>query len=629
MASMPITPNELRQKYLDFFKSVGHQIVPSASLIPENDASTLFTSAGMQPMMPYLLGAKHPLGKRIADSQKCFRAQDIEEVGDNRHTTFFEMLGNWSFGDYFKEQQLSWLFSFLVDEVGLDPARLFVSVFSGSQQYQIDQDREAITIWQQLFAQKGIKAEVVTDPFHQGLAGRIFCYPEKKNWWSRAGEPAAMPVGEPGGPDSEIFYDFGPEQQLHQQSVWAQEPCHPNCDCGRFLEIGNSVFMQYQRTETGFKLLAQQNIDFGGGLERMLAAATNEPDIFATDFFRPVIHQLEVLTQHRYQADERANFRIIADHLRAAVMLIGDGVKPGNKDQGYLVRRLIRRAILKARQLDLATNFLPKLTPAFFEIYAQAYPELIANQAEINQQLNQEEEKFNRTLTKGLKEFDRLAIGQSEFSPAVAFKLYESFGFPVEISLEEAARRGLKPTADFMTQFQHLKQGHASDSRTGSTTKFKGGLADQSWQTTKYHTLTHLLQAALRVVLGDQVAQAGSNNNSDRVRFDFAYQTALTPTQIQAVTKLVNEWIEADLPVTKEIMAKDQALKSGAMALFAQRYPDQVSVYTIGQPNQNWVSKEICGGPHVSHTGQIKPIEIFKEKSAAAGLRRIYAREKP
>lgn len=629
-------PDELRQAYLDFFMARGHAIVPSSPLVTENDPTTLFTGSGMQPMMPYLLGEAHPKGTRIADSQKCFRSQDIEEVGDNRHTTFFEMLGNWSLGDYFKKEQLGWFFEFLVDVVGLDPSRIFVTVFGGDETIGIAKDDEAIELWKTLFSSKGITATFIADAGEKGMQkGRIFAYPASKNWWSRAGVPQNMPVGEPGGPDSEVFYDFGPELKLHENSAFSKELCHVNCDCGRFLEIGNNVFMTYHRTKDGFEPLEQKNIDFGGGFERILAAKNNNPDVFTTEIFQPVITRLEQLSGKSYQNQEHQHaFRIIADHVRAAVMLAADGVFPSNKEQGYFARRLLRRAIRYGRQLGISSLFLAELVPVVAASYATSYPEIATQQAKITAAFHQEEEKFSKTIAKGLHEFNKFA-GQT-LTAELAFGLYETFGFPLELSLEEAAREKIAIKPGIEEQFAVLKSQHSAASRTASAGTFKGGLADQSENTLKYHTATHLLHAALRQVLGTHVQQKGSNITGERLRFDFSHSEPVTLEQQKEVEALINTWITADLPMTKQMMAKQAALDSGAIAFFIEKYPDEVSVYTVGKNpdgqagelETGWISKELCGGPHVTHTGVIGGIELFKEQSVSAGVRRLYARLK-
>lgn len=640
MSNKKISATQLRTAYLDFFKKKAHVVVPSSLLVPENDPTTLFTTAGMQPIMPYLLGQKHPAGTRITNSQKCFRAQDIEEVGDNRHTTFFEMLGNWSLGDYFKKEQLTWIFEFLTEVVGLDANKLFVTVFSGDEKYQIKKDQGAIEIWQELFAQKGIEAKVNSHPERDGVTGdslaHILLYPAKKNWWSRAGEPDSMPSGEPGGPSSEIFYDFGAEHQFHEKSEFADQLCHVNCDCGRFLEIGNSVFMQYQKTDRGLEELPQKNIDFGGGLERILAVLENQPDVFKTDLFFPIIKKIEELSDKQYD-DYLSQFRVIADHLKAAVFLIEDGVKPSNKDQGYLVRRLLRRSIRQERYLSSTTQILPALVPIVVDIYRDQYPELVDNQNSIQQEIEKECVRFGKTLDKGLREFIKLSSTKEKFSGLKAYHLYETYGFPLEVLKEEAKTQKVVMTESFDEEFLHAKQIHISNSRSGSSEKFKGGLADHSQRTTAYHTTTHLLHAALREVLGEHVQQKGSNISAERLRFDFSHPQALTQIEIESIQKKVNQWISQDLLVNKVTMSKQEALDSGALAFFAERYPEEVSVYLIGSIEKNAdaktqlkdqavISKELCGGPHVSSIGQIGQVEIFKEKSVSSGVRRIYVR---
>lgn len=631
MPSNILTLSSLRRLYLDFFAKKGHAIVPSANLVPENDPSTLFTSAGMQAMIPYLLGEKHPQGQRIANSQKCFRSEDINEVGDNRHTTFFEMLGNWSFGDYFKQEQIAFFFEFLVDVLQLDPSRLYISVFAGDKDLDIAKDEASALIWQNLFQKKGVEAKIIDHPEAGLQGGRIFFYGEEKNWWSRSGVPATMPIGEPGGPDSEVFYDFAADQnnQFHQQSKFAQQPCHINCDCGRFLEVGNSVFMQYQRTADGFHELAQKNIDFGGGLERLLTVLEGQSDIFLSSAFSGIIKKLEEISHKNYQnPDLQAAFRIIADHLKASVMLVADGVLPSNKEQGYLLRRLIRRSLRQAKYLGLEKEFLLDLVPAVVDLYQDFYPQVGSKIKQINEVLKNEEQKFNKTLKRGLQEFNRLISNRDQLTADLAFKLYESYGFPFELSIEEARARNISIEQDIESKIAEANRQHAILSRQTARHKFKGGLADHEAKTTAFHTATHLLQAALRKVLGDQVQQQGSNINSERLRFDFSYPQALNKEQLTKVEQLVNQWLKEDLSVANETLSKEDALKSGAIAFFVERYPDQVSVYTIGDHN-HWISKELCAGPHVEHTGQIArfgDLEIFKEKAVSQGVRRIYMR---
>lgn len=629
------TVNTLRQAYLDFFTDLarGHVVIPSAALVPENDPTTLFTSSGMQPLVPYLLGQSHPKGTRLVDSQKTFRAVDIEEVGDNRHTTFFEMLGNWSLGEYFKTEQLEWFFTFLTDVVQLPPDRLFVTVFRGNEELGIPKDTESVAIWQKLFKAKGIDAKDVDFADRDGMqGGRIFYYEEKKNWWSRSGVPAAMPAGEPGGPDSEVFYDFGADLQLHEQSAWKDEPCHVNCDCGRFMEIGNSVFMQYQKQADGsFQELPQRNVDFGGGLERILAAAYNTQDVFETPAFADTIQTITADTKAEYnQAEYQPAIRVIADHLRAATMLIVDGVRPSNKQQGYVLRRLIRRAAVKNQALG--GDFTPiktfqSIAKQVIEQYAEVDERLgfgveVERDVPIVQEvLATELTKFGATLDRGLKKINH--AGEADLTEQFAFDLFQSYGFPFEITQELFKERGVVLDE---VKFKEIYRHHQDASRSASAGTFKGGLSDSSEITTKYHTATHLLQAALRKVLGKHVQQKGSNITAERLRFDFTHHQAMTEAELQAVEKQINDWIAADLPVTKQIMPKQQALESGAIAFFVEKYPDEVSVYTVGRdPETDWVSKELCGGPHVSNTGTIGAIKLTKEQAVSAGVRRLYA----
>lgn len=613
--------NQLRQAYLDFFKKQGHAIVPSSSLVPENDPTTLFTGSGMQPMVPYLLGQPHPKGKRIADSQKAFRSQDIEEVGDNRHTTFFEMLGNWSLGDYFKKDQLRWFFEFLTKQVGLKPEKLFVTVFRGSEQLGIPRDTESVEIWKELFKEHQIEAKDIDFADKDGMqGGRIFYYEEKKNWWSRAGEPKNMPAGEPGGPDSEVFYDFGEQLHLHEHSPFKNEPCHVNCDCGRFLEIGNSVFMQYQKQDDGtFVELPQKNVDFGGGLERILAASNEDPDVFKTDLFADIIEEIEKTVNKKYQSNE-TEMRVIADHLKAAVFLIKDGVRPSNKEQGYFLRRLIRRATVKLHKLggglDPANLYLIAVKGVIntYDLYFNSEQD----RSLIEEVLKTEAEKFSRSLDKGLKVLEKADKIDGNF----AFDLYQTYGFPLEITMELAQQKGQDvDVEEFSKEFQK----HKDLSRTASAGMFKGGLQDSSEQTIKYHTATHLLHAALRKVLGDHVQQKGSNITGERLRFDFSHPRAVTNEEKEKIMELIQSWIKADLPVHMQTMQKQDALNSGAIAFFVEKYPDQVTVYTVGKnPKSDWVSKELCGGPHVRHTGEIGELTWMKEQAASAGVRRIY-----
>lgn len=619
-----LTANLLRKSYLDFFSqkiSEKHHVIPSSSLVPENDPTTLFTSSGMQPLVPYLLGEHHPVGNLLVDSQKCFRSQDIEEVGDNRHTTFFEMLGNWSLGEYFKKEQLRWFFTFMTQEVGLDPRKIFVTVFSGNGKLGIPRDTESVQIWQDVFSELGIEAKVVEDAETRGIqSGRIFYYSEKKNWWSRSGTPEKMPAGEPGGPDSEMFYDFGVELRLHETSVFKDQPCHVNCDCGRFMEIGNSVFMQYQKQASGaFKELDQRNVDFGGGLERMLAAANNDKDVFKTDLFWPIILEIEKASGRSYTEEtvQRAT-RIICDHVKAATFLAADGVYPSNKAQGYFSRRLLRRAIRYADIIGIQSQCIEKLVDVVSDIYHEAYPNITQKKKTIQEVFRLEEEKFRKSLSKGLKEISKFDVLDGH----VAFQMYETYGFPLELTQEIAEEKGQVIDKD---QFQTEFNKHKEESRTASSGMFKGGLSDHSEITTQYHTVTHLLHAALRKILGTHVQQKGSNITAERLRFDFSHPTAITEEEKIHLEKQINDWITSKLPVTVQTMKKSDALKSGAVAFFIEKYPNDVTVYTVGKnPDNGWVSKELCGGPHVHNTSEIGQVKIMKEQSASAGVRRIY-----
>jgi len=616
---VPTSTSDIRKAYLDFFKSKGHAVIPGASLIPENDPTTLFTGSGMQPMLPYLLGEPHPLGRRIADSQKSFRSVDIEEVGDNRHTTFFEMLGNWSLGDYFKKEQLPWMFDFLTHTIGLDPTRLYATVFRGKD--AIPRDNESVHLWKEQFATAGIDAKSVDEAERNGMReGRIFFYDEKKNWWSRAGEPNAMPVGEPGGPDSEMFWDFGAEHGLHEASAWKDQPCHVNCDCGRFLEIGNNVFMEYLRTPKGFEPLQQKNVDFGGGLERIAAALNDDPDVFRIDLFAELRSVLETLSGKRYgqRSEETRAFRIVMDHLRAATMLIADGAPPSNKDQGYFTRRMVRRAIRFAGILGINDSFCPRIAEAVISTYMATYPELKAKKESIVEALRIEESQFRHTLVKGEKELTEYLRENGDVDGKKAFYFFETYGFPRELTEELLTEHGKKIVAP--ETYEEAQKKHQSLSRTASMGKFKGGLEDQTAETTKLHSATHLLNRALRNVLGDHVYQKGSNITAERLRFDFSHPEKMTPEQIKRVEDLVNEKIKADLPVSYSVMPVDEAKKTGAIGVFESKYGEQVKVYKMGD-----FTNEICGGPHVARTGMLGSFKILKEESSSAGVRRIKA----
>ncbi len=625
-----MTTSDIRQKYLEFFARHGHKIISSASLVPENDPTTLFTGSGMQPMVPYLLGEAHPDGTRIVDSQKCFRSQDIEEVGDNRHTTFFEMLGNWSLGDYFKKEQVSWMFEFLTKEIGLDPTRLYVTVFRGND--QIGRDEETVGYWKEAFGAVGIDAKDVDFSERDGMqSGRIFYYGEKKNWWSRSGVPSNMPLGEPGGPDTEMFWDLGSDRKLHESSVFASQPCHVNCDCGRFIEIGNNVFMQYRKTETGFELLPKQNVDFGGGLERMAAAVNDNPDMFTIDLFDGARKVVETISHQPYSSDLSNNpstysFRVILDHLRAATFLIADGVLPSNKDQGYYVRRLIRRAVRFGNKIGAKDAFCGLVASAYVETYKDAYPELVAKQDLIISELTKEEAKFKTSLEKGLREFEKLFAKSSAVSGVDAFNLYQSYGFPWELTEELAREKGQVVDRNvFQSEFKK----HQDLSRAGSEQKFTGGLADHSTEVVRLHTATHMLHQALRTVLGTHVFQRGSNITAERLRFDFSHPDKMTLEQIQKVEEIVNTNIGRALPVHFEILDLDTAKSRGAIGVFDDKYAElggKIKVYFIGdKATGEYESKEVCGGPHVENTRELQRFHIIKEEPVAAGIRRIKA----
>lgn len=633
-----MTTHEIRTAYFDFFKTRGHALLPSASLLPENDPTTLFTSSGMQPLLPYLLGEPHPSGHRLIDSQKCFRTQDIEEVGDNRHTTFFEMLGNWSLGDYFKKDQIPWFFEFLTDIVGLDPKKLYVTCYAGNPALGIPKDIEAAELWQGLFEKQGVEAAIVDigseeEGYQKGMQNgeRIFFYDGKKNWWSRGGSEAKTPMGDPCGPDTEVFYEFA--EVLHDTRFGAK--CHPNCDCGRFLEIGNLVFMAYKRIESGFELLPNKNVDFGGGLERIAAAKKNTPDIFQIDLFDGMRRVIENVSGKKYGADEKNNyaFRVIFDHLRAATFLIADGAIPSNKDQGYFTRRLIRRAVRFAPQIGIARPFCADAARAVIETYQDSYPEFGTKQSAILTDMEKEEAKFKQTLERGVQKFEEIAK-QKESGGVVtsveAFDLFQSFGFPLELTIEMAKERGLFVDD---TGFATEREKHADISRQGAEKKFKGGLADHSEMSIKYHTATHLLHAAVLKVLGPHATQKGSNITPERLRFDFAHSEKPTEEQKKQIEDLVNAAISRDYPVSFAIMPLDEARKKGAIGLFEENYRDQVKVYTVGDPEGISVadpsaptfSREFCGGPHVAHTGVLGHFTISKEEAISAGVRRIRA----
>ncbi len=607
----------VRQKYLNFFKQKNHAIISSASIVPENDPTTLFVGSGMQPLLPYLLGQQHPYGTRLTNSQQCIRTQDIEEVGDIRHLTFFEMLGNWSLGDYSKQDEIKWLFEFLIQEMNLDPKKIYVTVFEGYD--KVSKDVETVALWQKLFQSIDIDAKVYDGSIKLEDA-KIFYYGVKKNWWSRSGPPDNMPLGEIGGPDTEVFYDFG---TLHNPSFGKK--CHPNCDCGRFMEIGNSVFIEYIKQADGFVELKQKNIDFGGGLERITAAVNNEPDIFKLDIFLSSIKAIEDISGKKYGTDSATDrsIRIISDHLRTAIMILNCGINPSNIDRGYVLRRLLRRAMRYTNCL-LKDMSLTDIAKQAFTQYIETYPELITNQNIIIDEIKQEEERFRHIIHAGLAKFQKLIEEKVVLIDGkTAFDLYQSYGFPVELTSELAQENNL--TVD-MEKFQQEFEKHKTISKSSSDKKFKGGLEDTQYETTKGHTATHLLHAALRKILGDQVFQKGSNITAERLRFDFSYDKKMTPEEIKTVEDLVNKQIELGLTMTREIMTEREAKNKGAIGLFTDKYEEMVSVYTAHDPKSGYVfSKEICGGPHVQNTKELKHFKILKEEAVSAGIRRIKA----
>ncbi len=623
---------EIRNAYLAFFKERGHAVIPRAKLVPYNDPTTLFTGSGMQPLLPYLLGEPHQAGVRLTDSQTSLRAQDIEDVGDNRHTTFFEMLGNWSLGDYFKEDQISWFFEFLVDVVGLDPNKLYVTAFIGDEKHGIPKDTEAAEIWQKVFEEKGIEAKIVEvgsqkDGDERGIkpGERIFYYDDGENWWSRGGGLDKTPIGDPCGPDSEVFYDFGPQNHAEGYGL-----AHPASDSGQFMEIGNQVFMQYRRLEDGsFEPLEKKNVDFGGGLERIAAAQIDSPDVFKISLLWPIIEKLQKLSGKEYES-HTASMRVIADHLRAATFLAVDDVKPANKEQGYVMRRLLRRAIRFAFDLGIEQNFFEEIVPVITGLYAEDYPEVAAKNEEVIATLVKEEKVFRQTLRKGINELAKRK--ENGLTGAELFTLYDTYGFPVELSTEEAFKQDISLSETWREEFDAKMKEQRERSQTAAKGTFKGGLGGQTLQHKKYHTATHLMYAALRQVLGDHVVQHGSNITEERLRFDFSHPEKVTPEQLQEVEDIVNAEIAKDLKISyAEYPTKVAREEMGALGQFGDRYGDTVKVYKmIADGADKPFSFEICGGPHVDHTHELtepdgKKFKIIKEESSSAGIRRIKA----
>lgn len=590
-----LTANELRKKYIEFFVSKGHKQISGASLIPENDPTVLFTTAGMHPLVPYLLGQEHPAGNKLCDYQKCIRTGDIDSVGDPNHLTFFEMLGNWSLGAYSKTEMIAYSYEFLTKVLEIDPALLSVTVFGGDE--SVPRDTEAAEKWEEL----GISKD------------RIYFLPREDNWWGPAGETG------PCGPDSEMFIDTGREK--------CSPSCRPGCHCGKYFEIWNDVFMQYRKEKDGsFHPLERKCIDTGMGIERTIAILQGKKSVYETEVFVPIIRAIEGLCGKKYGENETddVSIRIISDHIRTSVFILGDqrGMAPGNVGQGYILRRLIRRAIRHARKLGIESSFLSRLASVVLDLYKEPYPELVEHKDFIFTELEKEEEKFSKTLLNGEKEFEKmlpnLLKGNNRvIGGRIAFKLYDTYGFPIEITEELAKEHGF--TVD-RKGFDEAFEKHQAISRAGSEQTFKGGLADHSEATTALHTATHLLHKALSVVLGGYVKQLGSNITAERLRFDFNHPQALTKEELKKVEDLVNEMIEKDLPVVCEVMTLDEAREKGAAAQFDDKYGEKVKVYSIGD-----FSIEVCGGPHVEHTSELGHFKIVKEQSSSAGVRRIKA----
>ena len=582
---------EIRNKYLDFFKRHGHAVIPSAPLIPENDPSVLFTTAGMQPLVPYLLGEKHPEGTRLTDFQKCLRTNDIDEVGDNRHLTYFEMLGNWSLGDYFKEESIAMSFEFLTKELGIPVEKLSVTCFAGDKDCQ--RDEVTASCWK--------KAGIPED--------RIYYFGKDDNWWI-AGEEG------PCGPDTEMFYDTGKPK--------CSENCNPSCGCGKYVEIWNNVFMEFFKTKDGkYTKLKQHNVDTGLGLERMTMLLQGKETPFDTELFKPVMDKLQELAGENDSIESR---RIVAEHLRASMMIIQDGGLPSNVDRGYILRRLIRRMVRHLRKLQINLNELGELIDLNIDTLKEMYPELHQNSNKIKNVIIEEKDKFEKTLERGEREFNKIVNrmkneGKDTISGQDLFTLYETYGFPPEVTQDLAREAGLKVDT---TEFDKLFKEHQEKSRMGSEQKFKGGLAGTGEQEVRYHTATHLLNAALKVILGKDVHQKGSNITPERMRFDFSCDHKLTDEEKKKVEDLVNEWIAQGLDVKCEEMKKDDAIKSGAECMFIEKYPDIVTVYSIGNDKET-VSKELCGGPHVKNTSELGHFKIKKEEASSAGVRRIKA----
>lgn len=596
---------EILEKYIQFYRERQHVLIPNMSLVPEGDSTLLFVNSGMFPLVPYLSGEPHPAGKRLVNVQRALRFEDLEEIGDYNHTTCFHMIGNWSLGDYFKKEQLPWVYQFFVEVVGLDIDRIYATVFEGDQ--YAPKDDESIAILQEIFAKYGVDANV---------GERIFPCGRKDNWWQRGDAP-----GELGGPDSEVFYYIGSDGNGLGKS--------PAIHDDEFLEIGNSVFMQYRKTEQhGWEVLPQKNVDFGGGLERITLVSEGKQDIYQTDMFAPVIKQLEIMSGQTYGSDAETtrSMRILADHIRTATFIAMDGVLPSNKDQGYVLRRFLRRIVRFGRKLGLTDSISTSLVHTVVNTLSWLYPELPSKEAEIVALFSDEESRFAKTLDRGMKEVEKQLQRGGDITE-LAFEIYQSVGFPIEMFIEVLEEKKISfDRAAIETRYKQMQAKHQEGSRIGAEQKFKGGLADHSDDVVKYHTATHLLHWALREVLGPEVTQKGSNITGERLRFDFSYPDKPSDDQLRQVESLINEKISAGIPVNFQIMSKDAAEQTGALHFFGEKYGDQVKVYFIGDSVETAFSKEFCGGPHVSNTSDVGKIEVYKQESVGKGVRRLYAR---
>ena len=636
-----MTSKELRQKYIEFFKLKGHCEIPSASVVPENDPTVLFTTAGMHPLVPYLMGENHPAGKRLVNVQKCVRTGDIDDVGDSTHNTFFEMLGNWSLGDYFKTESIKWSWEFLTDQkwLGINPEKIIVTVFEGDD--DASRDDWSIKIWRECFEQFDIKAEVYDQQKKNNKTARIFPLSKKDNWWGPAGETG------PCGPDTEIFIDL--EKPINFEKCPSGDDCQPGCSCGRYVEIWNNVFMEYNKelkvckvgksikSEYEYAPLMQKNVDTGMGLERTLAVLNGFDNVYETDVLAPIItkirtQQSPLLSKGAGGISEKS-VKIIADHIRTSVFMISDGVMPSNLDRGYVLRRLLRRAIRHGNLLKMPNGFLLPLSETVIDIYKEFYPELELNKDKILEEVKNEEEKFEKTLEKGAKELIKFAF--KKVTGKDLFYIFSTFGFPLELSFEEI-ENVILPELEFelsrefynkekiTKEFDEAMKKHQQLSRTASAGKFKGGLADAGEETVRLHTVAHLLLESLRRVLGNHIYQKGNNINAERLRFDFSHPEKLTDEEKQKVEDLVNEQIQKKLPVNCEEISLEEAKKIGAMGVFENKYGEKVKVYTIGEGDDVF-SIEICGGPHTRNTFELGKFKIKKEQSSSAGVRRIKA----